>query len=306
MIVVRLMGGLGNQMFQAAWGLRLAQHHQTRLYLDTSFLLDRTPQPDPTFVYRGYDLDVFEYPFKQRIPLPVARTLARFRKKRIHQWMFRWSARGLRHIKERRIGLHAELLTELPDNCILDGYWQSIHYFAPIEEALKTHFFRFRVPMDARALQLDEEIRSAQSICLNVRRTDFLTNSFHGAMGNDYFQEAVRRLAASVSKPRIYVFSDDVEWCRKNLKFDHPTSVVDHTYKGFKFSTYLRLMAACRHFIIPNSTFAWWAAWLGSDPEKRVIAPRFWFNPEREADFYGAKDFDREGRDLVPAEWERL
>ena len=220
------------------------------------FLLDRTPQPDPTFVYRGYDLDVFEHSFRHRIPLPLARGLARLKKKRVHDWMFRWSGRGLRHVRERRVALHPELLTELPDNCILDGYWQSIHYFRTHRRGVENTLFSASVRRwMPRASQLDEEIRSAQSICLNVRRTDFLTNSFHGAMGDDYFQEAVRRLATSVSKPRIYIFSDDVEWCRENLKFDHPTTVVDHTYKGFKFSTYLRLMASCRHFIIPNSTF---------------------------------------------------
>lgn len=220
--------------------------------------------------------------------------------------MFRRALQGHQHVKEKRIGLDDALLEKLPSECLLDGYWQSPRYFEPIADELRNSIFQFRYPINAEAQKLKAEIQSGSSICLNVRRTDFLTNQFHGALSEEYFYSAVEKMGETTSEPKIYVFSDDIPWCRENLRFPYETVVVDHSFKGYKFATYLELMSACRHFIIPNSTFAWWAAWMGKHPEKRVIAPTRWFNPTSSADFYGSTDFDREGRDLVPGSWERL
>jgi hypothetical protein len=81
-----------------------------------------------------------------------------------------------------------------------------------------------------------------------------------------------------VKNPTIYVFSDDLEWCKENLKFESPYKFVEHTYAGTKFQDYLRLMSACRHFILPNSSFAWWAAYLSKYEDKIVTVPPRWLS----------------------------
>ena len=102
-------------------------------------------------------------------------------------------------------------------------------------------------------------------------------------------------MAELVDQPYFFVFSDDVEWCKQHLKLDHPTVVVSHKHKGYKFGNYWQLMIACKHYIIPNSSYAWWAVWLNSNANKHVIAPNNWFN-----------EGDYDTSDLVPASWIRM
>ena len=136
-------------------------------------------------------------------------------------------------------------------------------------------------------------------VCLNVRRGDFVSNPLmnveHGVLGLDYYYGAINEIIQKEKDIHIYIFSDDIEWCSNNLKFDVPTTFVDHTYAGEKFSSYLLLMQTCRHFIIPNSTFGWWAAWLSNHSNKTVIAPKRWFN-----------DASRNTKDILPNSWIKL
>ena len=91
---------------------------------------------------------------------------------------------------------------------------------------------------------------------------------FHGLLEIDYFDQAVRIIQNKVQKPHFFVFSDDIDWCRKNIRTSAPLDFVAHKCAGAKFNNYLQLMILCNHFIIPNSSFGWWAAWLNLDPEK--------------------------------------
>ena len=130
---------------------------------------------------------------------------------------------------------------------------------------------------------------------MNVRRGDFVNNDFHGTMGLDYYLKSLDVLNSKLdAELKIFVFSDDIEWCIDNLKFDYATEFIGHSYKGVKFSSYLYLMQACKYFIIPNSSFAWWAAFLSDYSNKIVIAPKNWFNN------------DLNTSDLIPDSWIRI
>jgi len=102
-------------------------------------------------------------------------------------------------------------------------------------------------------------------------------------------------MAELVDNPTFFIFSDDVEWCRKNLNLGYPRHIVDHSHKGYKFTNYMQLMVECKHYIIPNSSYAWWAVWLNKNKNKHVIAPKNWFN-----------DSSIDTTDLVPKNWIRL
>ena len=114
-------------------------------------------------------------------------------------------------------------------------------------------------------------------------------------MGINYYLNSLNYLKSITnSNFKIFVFSDDIKWCENNLKFEFETEFVNHTYKGYKFSSYLYLMQTCKYFIIPNSSFAWWAAYLSNYTDKIVIAPKNWFN----------NDIDTS--DLIPNSWVRI
>jgi hypothetical protein len=273
--------------------------------LDTSWLLDRSTVRKGV-VPRSYDLDVLRLDALHCVPLPVARIFGRFGGERLRERLWLRARRGRKHLKERSIKPDAKLLVDLPGNCALEGLWQSPQYFEPIAERLRQQDFQFRLPLSPASRALAGELRSSPSVCVNVRRLDFVNNAFHGTMEPAYYERAARHLLEQCPEARFFVFADELEWAKNNLRLPGETSFVGPEHNGWKFSGKLELMSCCRHFIIPNSTFAWWAAWLGDHPEKYVIAPRWWFNPANSKDLYGCADFDHQARDLIPAEWERM
>lgn len=295
MIVTRLSGGMGNQMFQYALGRALSLEHGVPLLLDTELLLDRTPRPPKLhFVFRDYDLHIFnieariarreEIPARHRLYLGGKAKLA------LDGYMKRvWKHEGL----ERSFAFDPRVC-ELGPDAYLDGYWQSPKYFAGYEDVIRKDF-TLKNGLSERGQQLQREIASTSAVCVNVRRGDFVVNSFHGLMGTEYFDHTIDHLRRTTDAEKVYVFSDDVAWCEQNLRFPLPTVFVGHEYKGEKFGEYLALMSACRHFIIPNSSFGFWAAWLSPHANKTVIAPKQWFS-----------DASIDTSDLIPPSWLRM
>lgn len=267
------MGGLGNQMFQYAFGKHLAIKHKTELLLDIHFLLDRQPRPD--FVYRNFDLDIFNLNFKTA-PKEISNKYS-FLRNRIKKSFYQlFPPKQLKLITENPSGFDEQYLT-LPDNVYLHGYWQNIKYFQDIAPIIREEFL-FKEKISSYSQKLLEEIKETNSVCLNVRRADFLTSSNHRTLENSYYRKAEDELLKKVKSPQIYVFSDEVEWCVKNIKLKSQVKFIDHTHKGDKFRDYLELMSSCKHFIIPNSSFAWWAAWLSANHKNIVIAPKIWLH----------------------------
>ena len=275
MIIVKLFGGLGNQMFQYAFARYLSLKHNTDLKVDTSILKKRT-NSRRSFVFRDFDLDIFNLKVEtasvyevnnfRRVPLAIAdkmlNRLIGFKKGYIVEPHFHFS----------------EKCYAATDNSYLDGYWQSEKYFGAISENLRINDFSFKQPIANNSRLLISQIENCNSVCLNVRRGDFVTNSFHGTCSNQYFKKAEEIMATQIDNPHFFVFSDEIDWCKDNLRLNSPTTYIGHEYAGNKFQDYIRLMAACKHFIIPNSSFAWWAVWLNTNKQKIVIAPKDWFS----------------------------
>ena len=298
MITVRLKGGMGNQMFQYAFGRALALRNNDKLALDLTFLLDRTPRPN--FVFRNYDLPIFaieehvtllsSIDKSIRIPLvfPLAsETISGFKNKIGRQKYIREPAQ-----------FDSQMLL-LEGNLYLNGYWQDERYFQSITPTIRKEF-TLRKPLSGESAALRAEIVAEQNaICVNIRRGDFVSVARsmerHGFVGVEYYEKGMAALREKIKDPHAYVFSDDIDWCKENLKFPGvPTTYVGYEYAGEKFGEYLALMSACKHFLIPNSTFGWWAAWLSVNPEKIVIAPKRW---------YADSDDDR---GVVPSTWLRI
>jgi hypothetical protein len=293
MIIVRLIGGLGNQMFQYALGRHLAEKLNTTMKLDVHELLDRSPRYKG-FVYRDYDLSIFNIKFNEFATKKEVKrfTLPKTGNKYVFQFR-KFFNQDKDVVKETCFHFDRNVLDTTGD-CYLYGGWQSWKYFADIEDIIRQEF-SFDFVLDEKSEKLRTEILKSNAVCLNVRRGDFVNHPVHGGLELDYYRDAVKLIKDKIENPYIYVFSDDIEWCKKNLLLQEQTVYVDHSYAGDKFKFYLLLMSCCKHFIIPGSSFGWWAAWLCNSPDKIVIAPRNWFN----TDYYDTSD-------LIPESWVRI
>lgn len=291
MISVRLKGGMGNQMFQYAFGLNLAQKLNTDLKLDLSALLDRSKGD---FVYREYDLPIFQVESDFLISPTFLKAFYKIKSSRLSKILKNQIQKNKNYIRESHFHFQSELLAQPTDETLYEGWFQSAKYFQGIEHKLRQHF-TFKNKVLPESQNLLQKIQDSNSICLNVRRTDFLKVNNLNTTSKDYFLTSAKEMAARVENPHFFIFSDDIDWCKQNLNLSFPTQVIDHGHKGFKFSNYMQLMSECKHFIIPNSSFAWWAVWLNSNTDKIVIAPKNWFN-----------DPEINTTDLVPAHWLRF
>ncbi|MGM9512491.1 alpha-1,2-fucosyltransferase [Larkinella sp. GY13] len=277
MIVVELKGGLGNQLFQYALGRSLAHQHKTELVVDRQFLMNRKVTGQ-NIVYRNFDLDLLSIHPAEATSFISRRygTSGSLPGRIVKRFLNRLIQSGpLRYVEEQTPFQQDIRIRQAGKNLYLSGYWQSVQYFQAVENELKAEL-QFAKPIPSFANGLAEDIQQQQSVCVHVRRSDFVTNLRHNIIQRDYYQQAEQMIRQRGIAPIFYVFSDDIDWCRAHLRFDGPTVYVGDEYAGERAGTYLHLMTLCHHFIIPNSTFSWWAAWLSKHADKMVIVPKNW------------------------------
>jgi len=281
MIVVRIKGGLGNQFFQYAAGKALAERHGVPLYLDTRWYgADCSRRATaartfdlPHFAVRATRATAAELRFcfgseDRRLRARVGR--------RLPAWLVgrrTWIRDGAGYDREFEL---------LPANAFLEGYFQDPIYFAPIAAELK-YEFRLR-EIFPKVADFASKLSATPSVCIQVRRSDYVSNPMaalvHGACGEDYYRAAWARVISKIPNAQGYVFSDDQAWAVQTFAGCPQISVVDAQWDGPGYLHKFHLMCACRHFIIANSTWGWWAAWLGEHPDKVVVMPTRWFRDE--------------------------
>ncbi|MBO0215434.1 alpha-1,2-fucosyltransferase [Vibrio sp. Vb2880] len=270
MVIVKITGGLGNQLFQYATGKALAKKLSCELALDLSFY--------PTQKLRKYELDKFN--IKARIATTKEISLAGGGNDVVSRLMRKFGLTSVifpQYIKERESIKYVEKIDQCKSGAFLDGYWQNPRYFSQIKVELVQEFTP-KTSLSAPALIWKERIaQSSTPVSLHVRRGDYIdnahTNSVHGTCGLDYYRSAVNKVLDTAENPTFYVFSDDIDWCKENLGSLGVFVYIDDTQSAIDD---LMLMSFCHHHIIANSTFSWWAAWLGNDG--LTIAPQNWFS----------------------------
>jgi hypothetical protein len=296
MITTRLSGGMGNQMFQYAAGRALSEKHNVPLKLDTTFLDHRIKMPKllrPSFSFRSFDLDVFNIVAEMAKPEEITfwnRPILWGRLMLAIDAVLRKLA--LFSGWEKRFSFNKEFLSFGP-NSYLQGFWQSEKYFLDIADTIRQDF-ALREALPELSRNLADEIKSKNSLCIHFRRMHG-GGSFHSKYDMDYYNRSLAYIKQKGTPDKIYVFSDDVDWCRANIKFDLPTFFVSREYAGKKGERDMYLMSKCKYFIIPNSTFSWWGAWLSARSGKIVIAPKDWF-----------ADASIDTSDLIPKDWIRI
>ena len=291
MIIGKLSGGLGNQMFQYALGRRLALKKNVPLKLDISEYNKKK--------LREYDLSHFN--IIEHFVTPKDLRSVTFPSNKPGSVLFIKLYQHIFHLppipytKERTINFHPEILT-LGDNTYLDGYWQSERYFSDIKDVIRKEFTVKNRP-DPINKSFMEEIKDCESVSVHIRRGDYIsnptTNQVHGFIGLEYYNKALKLMIEKIDDPHFFVFSDDPEWAERNINTDAQITYIKHN--GAKNYEDMRLMSTCKHHIIANSSFSWWGAWLASNENKIVIGPSKWF---REKDY---NDLDR-----MPKNWIRV
>ena len=287
MIVVRLCGGLGNQLFQYATGRRLADSRGAELVLDLAWY-ERTPSFNTP---RKYELD--RYPVRARTTTATEDWSCRLHGVRLLRSVpivRRW-----RNFRERSFDFDPSVLS-LPDDTYLDGYWQSDRYFADVSDAIRVEATP-RSPAGTQDRRVGEAIAATSAVSVHVRRGDYVSQraaaAFHGTCSPDYYRAALAMIVRHVPNPHFFVFSDDVDWARRHIAPLGPIVFVDHNGPDAAFQD-LRLMASCKHHVIANSSFSWWGAWLNPQTDKVVVAPKLWFADGRSTPT------------LMPSTWIRL
>lgn len=290
MIIVKLMGGLGNQMFQYAAARRLAHVHSAHLKLDLSWFdniaVSETPRSYGLHVF-AIRADIAETEELNRFGMTGAGALKKVLAKLLHP-LSPWTC-----IRERHFHFDPRVLNA-PDNTYLNGSWQSEKYFRDIESIIREEF-TFRNAPDPLNMEMAEEIRGTNSISVHVRRGDYVSNALArevlGTSSMDYYHKAVEKIAAAVINPKFFLFTDDIEWANNNFDIGFPITMVTQNNNENSHED-LRLMTLCKHNIIANSSFSWWGAWLNTNQNKIVIACKNWFR---------SQNYDT--RDLLPERW---
>lgn len=278
-------------MFQYAAGRALSLRSGVPLKLDIYDLVDRTPRVD--FVQRDCDLGFLMAPLDfasladmgRAYEKPgglMTRLVLRYRKERKRRNSY----------KEVDQQFLPELAVAKKRHAYLVGYWHDERYFEDCRDVISADF-AMRGEYDS---SFAKPILENESVCLHVRRTDFVSSimelDYRTQCNEEYYRQAIDIILGKRKKIQIFGFSDDIEWCEQNLKLQCPVTWIPNSESGIKGSTHFWLMRQCKHFIIPNSTFAWWAAWLSENADKTVVCPKHWYhNPEHQSEGLLPKDW---------------
>lgn len=283
MLIIKLQGGLGNQLFQYAFGRRLAIIRHEELLLDLRGLENNL------VIKREYGLEPFsikaelapeELSLNTEYPLGlISKLLIIFDQKILRLFHIGW--------EEHLLKSKAKYFS---------GFFQSYKYIEPIRSELLSEI-KLKEDLSDKYSDLLREIESNNSVSLHVRRGDFIsdpkTAAAHYSYGIEYYEEAIKLITSKLNNPVFFIFSDDIAWVKENLKINSSVIFVSapstHDYEE------LILMSKCQHNIIANSSFSFWGAWLNQNQNKIVIAPKRWNNV-----------YESEYKDLLPDSWLKI
>lgn len=266
MIISRITGGLGNQIFQYAVGKAVSLKHDVPLKLDiTSF--------ENYELHNGYRLDQFNVDSEIASLGEIERLKG---KDNLHNKIIRRIGIKKSYLRERINNLYQSSVF-LRDTVYLDGYWQNAQYFNNIQSVI-IQDMQLKGSISANAEKFRLQMLTCNSVGVHVRRGDYLQNSHIGVLDISYYKNAVRIIEEKIKDPVFYIFSNDMDWCRENFKFIRNIVFVDDTES--EIDDFI-LQSECDHNIIANSSFSWWTAWLNKNENKCIIAPKKWMVEDR-------------------------
>jgi hypothetical protein len=292
-IIPRIFGGLGNQLFCYAAARRLALATASELVIDdvSGFANDRVYQ-------RHSQLDHFHIPCRKALASERMEPFSRVRRylKRKINAQKRFELRT--YIQQVGMDFDSRLLSVQPKGDLyLEGYWQGEAYFKDIESVLRADL-RIKPPSDAKNLEVAFRVRTCTAVAVHVRFFDMPGREGVTNAPDNYYARAIAKMEELVPRAHYFLFSDQPESARERIPLpDDRVTCVSHNQGDASAYADLWLMAQCQHFIIANSTFSWWGAWLSASAGKQVIAPGY-----KKLEGKAWWGFDG----LLPTEWIKL
>lgn len=266
MVIMKLQGRLGNQMFQYALAKQL-QHLGKKVKIDNSQLKYNNDYNE---------LGIFGVDYEEATLEEVAK-YGDCNKSLLHKILRHTIGYKKTHYLEKGMEFHPEMF-EL-DEKYIDGYWQTEKYFKEIESDIRKCY---QFPEDDNPLNLEikEKMSSTNSVALHIRRGDYLKKEVMQLYGNpcneEYYKKAISYFIQKYENVHFFVFTNDKEWVKENFKAAGEMTFVEWNSGKNSFRD-MELMSCCKHNVIANSSFSWWSAWLNGNKDKEVITPKVWF-----------------------------
>ena len=257
-------GGIGNQLFQFASGLSLSSRLNAELVLDLSWYEKLKGSKNE----RKFALESFVDLAEVQILPPQFCPRTNYLNKICH---------GYKVVSDKSCAPIKLKTLETNRNIRMKGYWQSLDYFSSIAELLSESINR-ELSSAISDYEIISGVKDPNSLGIHVRRGDYVsdskTKSFHGVCDIDYFNRAFDYVNQRRPVSNVFVFSDDIDWCVRNLQFPVARTIVSATYSDVD---QIKLLSMCGNHVISNSSFSWWAAWLNSKENQIVVYPKNWF-----------------------------
>ncbi len=266
MVIVKIIGGLGNQMFQYAYAKSL-EIRGFEVKLDLSSFINYK-------LHGGFQLDKYNINIEQA-------KYYRLLFSRINPFI---------KLKEKNLMFDNNLLL-LNGNEYIKGYFQTEKYFLEIRDLLLKQF-TFSKEISNSTKKYKSIIKNKNSCSIHIRRGDYVsdskTNNIHGICSLNYYKKAIELIKKKYENTNFYIFSDDITWTKGNLEIKNSV-YIDHKCMPHED---IYLMSICMHNIIANSSFSWWGAWLNKNNDKTVIAPVKWFKTKK--------------NEIIPENWTKI
>lgn len=293
-VIIRLQGGLGNQLFQYAFGVYLSKLYKSSVYLD-KFLLENHHLNDTP---RQYELGAYALSsnllteserkkFKILNPSLMTRFLAIRNIKLLNV-----SYINEDEYEEGRRSFYSDSIL------VVQGFWQNVNYVEQVRNDMRDLFYSYQTS-NQNLKEIISKFKNSSSVAIHVRRGDYVSNAgaakFHALCDMSYYKRAIEKIKTVVTAPIFYIFTDDASWVDgqfQGLNINY--EIISSSYL-FNHHDELFAMAHCKHNIIANSSFSWWGAWANKNLDKFVIAPKIWH-----------KSSDSPPLNLLPKEWELI
>jgi hypothetical protein len=300
MIIIKIQGGLGNQLFQYATARHLSLINNTNMYWDLSFYANEK--------FKGiFRLDQYNI----KVEAAAQKDIEKLKSLTNPSFIYRSLSRvGIRneyfkktHWNENDLANHLTRKIQIKESIYLEGWFARERFFSEHREHLLKELVLNEISKET--FKWKSEIDASNSIAIHVRRGDYMKNPYFYNLETQYYQKAIRFFKEKFSDSQFYFFSDDLQWVRnefggkKEYKFVDINNEKIGYFNTIKDTEDLFLISQCKHQIIANSTYSWWGAWLNTNPDKIVITPTKWSNDNEAQKKYEKGDF-------IPEKWIKI
>ena len=261
MIIIKIKGGLGNQMFQYAIAKAFSLETKKPFKIDIS-------------IFEWYKLHKYGLHHFNIVPkfyIPESKWTIKL-KKLFKKVVFY-------NEDHHSFNYNPKLIETNSDILFLEGYYQSQKYFHKYENEIRSDF-EILTPLKQQTSKMVSFMKTVNAVSIHFRRGDYVGNAVHETDKTEYYKAAIQLIESEVNNPVYFLFSDDIPWVKENFTTNFETHYVDFNDASTNFED-LKLMSSCKHNIMANSSFSWWGAWLNNNPNKTVIAPKLWFNDSK-------------------------